>query len=69
MKLKPAAHLLLSITLYVTAAVRWTRVMLRTPSRCVAEQARQTVRQMVTSFRAVLEVWTLCNAPLLQAAE
>lgn len=67
MKLKAATHLLLSITLYTTAAVCWMRLSLRTPSNAVARQARQTVRDMITSARACLEVWSLCNAPLQTA--
>ncbi len=64
MKPKPATTLLLSITLYITAAVRWMRLSLRTPSNAVARQARRTVQDMVIHARACMEVWSLCNAPM-----
>lgn len=67
MKPKAATTLLISITLYITAAVQWMRLSLRTPSSAVARQARRTVQDMITSARACMEVWTLCNAPM-QAA-
>ncbi|MBK8037717.1 MAG: hypothetical protein IPK22_11365 [Verrucomicrobiaceae bacterium] len=64
MKPKPATSLLCSITLYITAAVRWMRLSLRTPSAVVAQQARRTVKEMIISARACEEVWCLCNAPM-----
>lgn len=69
MKPKPATSLLISISLYITAAVRWMRLSLRTPSTAVARQARRTVQDMITSARACQEVWRMCNAPMAAGAE
>lgn len=64
MKPKASTSLLIAITRYITAAVLWMRLSLRTPSAAVAQQARRTVRDMIISARAAEEVWCLCNAPM-----